>query len=113
VAQIRPSPHHLRLTEGRSARILARTMDVEGGGKPVRAPLPNVARDVVEPEAVGRERIYRSRAEEAVLQGVVRRERALPDVTAPLAIGLEFIAPPVALVFQSAAGRVLPLGLGG
>src|SRR5215213_8374972 len=68
VTQVRSSPHHLRLTEGRAGRILARTMamagggrwkvvgnpQMEGGGKPVRAPLPNVARDIVESEAVGR-----------------------------------------------------------
>jgi hypothetical protein len=54
VTQVRSSPHHLHLTEGRAGRILARTMEIEVGGKPVRAPLPNVARDIVESEAVGR-----------------------------------------------------------
>src|SRR5829696_8547644 len=43
VAQVRSSPYHLRLAGGRPSGILARTIDVEGGVKPVRAPLPNVA----------------------------------------------------------------------
>jgi hypothetical protein len=67
VAQVRSSPYHLRLAGERPSGILAQITDVEGGVKPVRAPLPDVARDVVEPEAVGRERIYRGRAQVAVL----------------------------------------------
>ena len=81
--------------------------------KPVGAPLPDVARDVVEPEAVGGERIHRGRAQVAILESVVRRERALPDVAAPLAIGLELVPPSVALLLEPATGRVLPLCFGG
>jgi hypothetical protein len=80
-------------------------MDVEGGVEPVRAPLPDVARDVVESKAVGQKRVHRGRAQVTVLQGVVRRERALPDVAVPLAIGLQLIAPGVALLLKPAAGR--------
>src|SRR5215207_3902823 len=111
VTQVRSSPHHLRLTEGRAGGILARTMEMEGGGKPVRTPLPNVARDVVESEAVGRKGGHRGRAQVAVLQGVVRRVGALPDVAAPLTIGCQFVAPRVALLFEPATGCILPLGL--
>src|SRR5215217_12763 len=113
VAQVRSSPHHLRLAGGRSSGILARTIDVEGGVKPVRAPLPDVARDVVESEAVGRIGGHRGCAKVAVHQGVVRRERALPDVAAPLAIWCQFVAPRVTLLLKPAASRVLPLGLCG
>src|SRR5215213_3087963 len=86
VAKVRSSPYHLRLPGGRAHGISAGTIDVKARVKPIRAPLPDVARDVVEPVPVRLEGLHGCRAEVAVLKGVVRRERALPDVAAPLAL---------------------------
>src|SRR5262249_14930830 len=47
-----------------------------------------------------------------VFRGVLARKASLPDVGLPLAAGLQFIAPAIALAIQPAAGRELPLRLG-
>src|SRR5215211_2506252 len=52
VAQVGPSPHHLRLAQGRTRWVDAWTVGVEAGVEPVRAPHPDVARDVVESVSV-------------------------------------------------------------
>src|SRR5262245_10721731 len=84
---------------------------VELAAEPARAPLPRVARHVVETVGIRPERRDRARAVEAVGAGVVPRERALPDVHAMLAVGLELRAPRIRLPLEAAAGRELPLGL--
>src|SRR5215212_6120493 len=71
VAQIRSSPDNLSLTEGRASWVVVGAMGVEAQVEPVRAPLPGVARDVVEPISVRLELVHGSRAEVAVLQRVV------------------------------------------
>src|SRR5215216_1835139 len=55
VAQVRASSDDPGVPRAWSRGILSGAGDVEGGGEPVQAPLPHVARDVEEPEAVGRE----------------------------------------------------------
>ena len=90
-------------------------LEIRRVGVEVRAPLPDVARHVVEPEAVGREALDRRRALEAVGLGVVAREVALEGVAAPWLSRLgihRLVAPDVALLGEAAARGVLPLGLG-
>src|SRR5215211_8124476 len=70
VTQVRSSPDHLSLTEGRTGWVVARTVDMEARVEPVRAPLPDIARDVVEPISVRLELVHGCRAEVAILQRV-------------------------------------------
>ncbi len=79
--------------------------------KPVGAPLPHVAGDRVQPVAVGRESIDRAAPAIAVFAGVVTGKLALPDVAQMLSAGSEFVSPGVELLFEAAAGGVLPLRL--
>ena len=53
----------------------------------VGAPLPDIGAGVVEAETVRPVGVDRSRAEPAVVPGVVGRERALPDIAAVLPSG--------------------------
>ena len=95
-----------------AAPLCAVPVAVEARAVPVRAPLPDVARGVVEAEAVGREGARGRGSEVAVVRRVARREVALPDVAAVLAARLQLVAPGVATPLEAAAGRVLPLRLG-
>src|SRR5215211_5827189 len=70
VTQVRPSSDNPCLTVGRAGRIVVRTTGVEARVKPVRAPLPDVAGDVVEAVSVRLELVYGSRAEVTVFQHV-------------------------------------------
>src|SRR5262249_25413354 len=60
---------------------------------------------------VGGERVHRRGAKMTVLARIVGGELALPDVHAVLAGGGQLVPPRKALLLQSAARRVLPLGL--
>src|SRR5215212_9636005 len=70
MTQVRPSSHHLSLTERRAGWVVAGAVSMEARVKPVRAPLPDVTRDVVEPVSVRLELIHRSRTEVTILQRV-------------------------------------------
>src|SRR4051794_5751519 len=78
-----------------------------------RRPFPDVARDVVEPVAVGREPLDRRRPLEAVRAQVLPGEAAEPAVGHDPAAGLGIIAPGVDGLVETATGGMLPLGLGG
>src|SRR5690348_13262083 len=97
MAQIRPTARD----------AVGRCRSVEGIG----APLPDVAGRVVQAVGVGREGVDRAGAVEAVGAGVLDRERALPDVHAVLAAGLELRAPRERLLLQATAHNILPLRL--
>src|SRR5262249_59017947 len=86
-------------------RVLAAPLHV-----PVRGPLPDVARHVVEPEAVGREGADGLPAAGARL--AAPGEVAVPVVGQPLPARLGGLAPDVRGALDAAAGRSLPLGLG-
>src|SRR3954471_12144741 len=77
-----------------------------------RGPLPDVAGDVVEPVAVGREPPDRRGALEAVRAQVFPWESAEPAVGHDPASGFRVLAPGVRGLVEPPAGGVLPLGLG-
>ena len=85
----------------------------EGGVEPVGAPLPDIAGDGVEAEGIGWEAVDGAGSGEAVFGGVDAGELALPDVAEVVTFGRQFISPRVELLFEAAAGSVLPLGFGG
>jgi hypothetical protein len=113
VAQERAAFHHAVRTVPRPLRIVgvggAVMVDVE----PVCAPLPGVAGDGVEAEAVGREGLDGAGAGVAVIGCVVLGEDSLTDVASVFAVGAELISPGIEFLFEAAAGCVLPLGFGG
>src|SRR5438105_15528727 len=79
---------------------------------PVRAPLPDIARRVVQPVSIRLECIDGRRREVAVVAGIDVRKASLPDIAAMLAAGFQFVAPRIALVLQTAARGTLPFGFG-
>ena len=81
-------------------------------GEPVVAPLPDVARHVVQPVAVGGEGVRGRGAEVAVVERVAGRELALPHVHPVLAARLPLVAPRIVRTDDSPARRAFPLGLG-
>ena len=79
---------------------------------PVRGPLPDIARHVVQTEAVGWKRAHFGGA------GIIRfeipdREFSLPDVGHRTAFGCQLVSPDVNRAVQPPSCRDLPLGLGG
>ena len=86
---------------------------VEGQVEPVLAPLPDVAGHVVQPEAIGWERVDRCRGDIAVGAGVGVREVPLEHVHPVLTARLEIVAPRERAPDPPAARGALPLGLGG
>src|SRR5581483_1708460 len=97
----------------RARRVLRRTVLVIIELIPVAAPLPDVARHVIQSVSVGGEGTDRGGAVEAVLLVVGIGEIPLPVVAHPLLAGVEFIAPAVGFAIEAAASRKLPLGLRG
>src|SRR4051812_32178546 len=85
VAEVGAAAHHAAGAGLRAFRVATGAVDVERRVEPVGAPLPDVAGHVVEAVAVRRVRRDRGGADEAVLDSVVTREGALPDVHAVLA----------------------------
>ena len=81
--------------------------------EPVGAPLPHVARTVVEPETVGFVLIHRGGAHVAVLGSVVAGKFPLPDVQSGIPVGAHLVTPRKPGLYQSAPGPVLPLGFRG
>src|SRR5690242_20466328 len=78
----------------------------------VGGPLPDVARHVVEPEAVGSEQSDRGRASPALCAGIPPRELPLPEVRHQLAVRPQLVSPRKSRAVEPAARRILPLGLG-
>ena len=125
-AQVRAALQHpardarARLGGCRGEQVLARA-DVDRHlaghlvprGVEVRRPLPHVARDVVEPEAVGRERHDGRRADPARGTRVLVGEVPLPLVHHEASAGSLLVAPGEAGAVEAAARRVFELGLGG
>src|SRR5204863_5533929 len=124
-AQIRPALHDLArdLHGGRpgvvarvalaAARIVdraARALDFRVLLVPIRRPFPDVAGHVVEAVAVRRERADRRGPLEAVLEQVLPRELALPEVRVRLAARRELVAPAILRAVEAAARGELPLG---
>src|SRR4051795_6492982 len=70
VAQVRAASDHLRLALWRPDRVRSGAVTVEARVEPVAAPLPHVARGVVQPVAVGREGIDSAGAQISVLAGI-------------------------------------------
>src|SRR5262249_7969864 len=102
---------HPGLPYVRAVGITDRTAGVVDS-PPVRTPLPDVARDVVQPEAVGREGVDRASAEVTVVAGVLRGERPLPDVAAVVPSPRELVSPGNPRLLEPTARGVLPLGFG-
>src|SRR5262245_51624477 len=104
-AQIRPtalhSLHHTRFiwvkAFVRPRGVFARTIRVIIRHVPVRAPLPHVARHVIESVTVRRKRFHGRGAAKAIGLRVLVRELSLPDIRLPLAIGHLLVSPHVRL----------------
>src|SRR6478609_7982273 len=96
---------------GGTCGILARASRVVARVVPVRAPLPHIAGDVVEPEAVRRERVDGRGSRETIRARVRTGEAPLEDVHAMRTVGLELVAPRKRTA-RTATRRVLPLCLG-
>ena len=79
-------------------------------GVPVGGPFPDVARHLVQPEAVGRIRAHGDRR--AVARVVAPGEVAMPEVRQAVAGSLRLVAPDERRAVEAAASRALPLGLG-
>ncbi len=77
---------------------------------PIAAPLPDVARHVVEAVAVCGKRFHRSDSSKSIFAGVLHRKLSLVGICHELPAGLELIAPCIELAAQPAARGVLPLG---
>src|SRR5689334_16137612 len=96
MTEIRPAANHLRLALRRAARVapcLRALAHVKRGAPPIGAPLPYVARHVVQAVAVGSERAHRCGRKVAVVAGVDLGKAALPDVAAMLAARPQLAAP--------------------
>src|SRR6266567_9614710 len=87
-------------------------MRVIVGQIPIGAPLPDIACHIIKAVAVWRERGHWRGPSEAVFQGVLCREAALPGVGFPFAAGLLFLAPNVGLSLQAAARGEFPFRFG-
>jgi hypothetical protein len=74
---------------------------------PVGDVLPDIARDVEQTIAIGREGGDWRSAFEAVCAGFGRWECALPCIGQELAVGIELVAPREALAVEPAARREL------
>src|SRR3954447_11486939 len=121
-AQVRAALDHppgvlVELFWGRraAARVIRRGVSrvVRGGRPGGGGPLPDLAGDVVQAEAVGREPLDRRGALEAVRVQVLPREAAVPAVGHDPATRRRVLAPGVGGLVPPAAGGVLPLRLGG
>ena len=94
VAEVRAAAHDPVACQTRGPCGIVRSIALRGSRvEPVGAPLPDVAGHVVEAVAVGRERVDRSGAVEAVRGGVLARERRPARRSSVLAAGLELVAP--------------------
>ena len=82
-------------------------------GETVGAPLPNVARQVVEAKAVRRKTPGGREAQVSVLIGVVVRKRPLPDVAPVLPLRFKFIPPGKGHGVQPTSCRIFPFRFGG
>src|SRR5206468_5362549 len=87
--------HHALPAGPGPLRAARRARAVVGGAVPVGAPFPDVADDVVEAVAVGREATHRSAAAIAVLPGVALGKDALPPVRHEAAAGTQLVSPRV------------------
>src|SRR5207245_4444484 len=92
----------------RAFGILRRTAGVVVRPIPIVAPLPNVARHVINPVAVGRETGNRGGATETVGLRVFIWETALPDVRLPFSVGRLRFAPNVRFAIQASALILFP-----
>ena len=81
-------------------------------GPEIRRPLPDIADHVVDAVAIRRERLDRRRALITIERLVLVRKRPLPGVGHLFSRGRQFIAPGEFRPLETAARRVLPLGLG-
>ena len=91
-------------------------LGVGAGVVEVGAPLPDIARHVVQAVSVGRVAARGRRPHRPVEREVAARELALPDVAAPRLAGAGIdglVAPHVDLAVEPAARGELPFGLGG
>src|SRR4051795_10814940 len=97
-----------------AARVIRRGVSrvVRGGRPGGGGPLPDVAGDVVEAVAVGREPLDRRGALEAVRMQVLPWEAAVPAVGHAPAARRRILAPGVGGLIEPTAGGVLPLGFG-
>src|SRR6266542_1581043 len=110
VAEIGAAAHDAGGAGGGAGGVGRRGTGVGVGAPPVGAPFPDVADRLPESITVRRIGANGGGGQIAVVQGVVVREFALPDVAAVSAI--QVVAPRVPLANQSTAGGGLPLGFG-
>ena len=115
MTKIRASPYHLRRSAiAGSFRIISSNppgIAMKRRRKPVRTPLPNIARHVVETKIVRRIASNWRGPMPAILKCVRVRKLALPDVAHVLTIGFQLVAPCEPRLIQPATGRVFPLRL--
>src|SRR5690606_37866189 len=93
-------------------RATFRSRNLRADSPEVLAPLPDVADNVVEAEAVGLVGGHRCGPVEAIARVVAFGELTLPDVTAMTLALHQAVAPGEATLLETATARVLPLGLG-
>lgn len=66
VAEVGAAAHAFGLSDGRSRGIFGGAVEVKGGAKPIAAPFPHIAGDVVNAKFVGRKSLDGRRADVAV-----------------------------------------------
>ena len=96
-----------------SGRAVGGAVGVVVGLVPVGTPLPDVASDVVEGEAVGGERFYGGDSEVAVVAEVVAGKLSLPKVCQVFLLREELVAPGVTVVVVECTGGEFEFGFGG
>src|SRR5262249_39752231 len=89
VGEVRAAADGLVRARLRSAWVRVAVARVVVAAEPVGAPLPGVAGHVVQPEAIGKERVDRAGAVVPVRDGVLARKAALPDIHPMRAVGFE------------------------
>src|SRR2546421_908952 len=80
IAEERATAHRPLAAAAGAPGILARAFCVVIGVVEVRTPLPDVARDVIEPIPIGGERLDRGADQKPVFPGILGGERSLPKV---------------------------------
>src|SRR3954463_16165388 len=110
MAQVRPAAHHAVCATVRAVWVVAWAALVGARLEPVRTPLPDISRHVVETEVVRFVRVDGRGARIPVRRRVVGREGPLEDVHAMTAPGLQLVAPRKRRIATTARG-VLPFGL--
>ena len=98
VAQVRAAAKYPRISRWRANRVVPFALHMVVRAEPIGAPLPHVARHVIQAIGIRLERFNRRRACVAVTLVVFVRKLTLPNVTHMSSAWLKLISPGIALL---------------